>query len=310
MANYGTYGMPTPALKPKKRQTGSTPTRLTQALASGQGARTAFANPYESNDQAHFGTNYGPLTAPSLPTYTPPAPLGTPQNYAPQQAVAPQAPEGMSFDLETDPVLQQMHAMAANQRAQAESGALKLRKQLAIDYGDPTFGASIDEATGQAAAQNPFSALATLKTGYDRNMTNMEEDLNSHNLFYGGTRIKALGDAAHDYQGQQANLAGQQQQALGGIDANRIAALMQADQQEQAAYADAYNRALQFALANMRTSGGGGGYDGGGGAPVAQPTNDMSGLPPGGGVPPQQIANLLWYPTGAVRDVRRGGGYY
>lgn len=168
-----------------------------------------------------------------------------------------------------------MHALAANQRASAESGALKLRKQLAVDYGDSAYGKTIDESTGQAAEQNPFSVLANLRTQYGRNQGNLEESLNAHNLFYGGARVKALSDALHDYQGQQASAAGAEQAAPGGIDQNRIAALMAADQSEQGAYADAYNRQLQLALA-----GGYGGYGYGGGGYGAAPTGTDTGASP------------------------------
>jgi hypothetical protein len=291
------YGAPTPALRASRPATPRY-SQLTHALS---GARSAFSNPYDgtntggqlaANDQAH----YGRLPTPTFPTYTPPAPLGTPSSYTQQQPTVPQAPAGMSFDLSTDPVLQQMQAMAQNQRAQAESGALKLRKQLAVDYGDSAYGNTIDSATGQAAEQNPFSILANLRTQYGRNQGNLEEDLNSHNLFYGGARIKALSDALHDYQGQQAGAAGAEQNALGGIDQNRIAALMQADRDEQSAYTDAYNRQLQLALA--------GGYPAPAGAPPPGSTDTTDArprVPPAG--PNIQLTNAY---QRAIAGLRTG----
>jgi hypothetical protein len=263
--SYGNqaYGAATPALRAPR------PSGITSALASGyggmgsplSGARSSYTDPYAASGSlgGTGGGSGGPVASPSayampaMPTYAPVAPPNTPTTYAGGNVVSPgnvTAGDGSMYDLNTDPVLQQAKAMASNQRAGAESTALKLRKGVAVDYGDSAYGATIDPATAEAARQNPFSILANLASQYSKNTATTEEDLNNHNLFYGGARIKALAGGLHDYQGQQATAAGAEQNALGGIDQNRIAALMGADQSEQSAYEGAYHRALQWALAH------------------------------------------------------------
>jgi hypothetical protein len=230
------YAMPQPGRGPTSG--------VTRALANvAPPAAPSYQNPYQDPMASLFPTN-------DFPTVQSQAPAGTPSTYAPQAPVAPAAPSGYSFNLETDPILQQMHALAAKQRSEADASALEQRKQLAIQYGDQGYGNSIDSATGQAAAQNPFSVTANLANQYQTGQQGLETNLNQHNLFYSGERIKELAQALQDYQHQQANAAGAFQTGLGNINQNRVAGLMGADQSEQGAYQDAYSRALQAALAN------------------------------------------------------------
>src|SRR5438128_726933 len=111
MASYGggnqAYGAPTPALRaaPAPRRAPTYPSGIASALSSGTGfgARQSFTNPYDGTPTGtapqNQGTSvnptpYGPLQAPAYPTYTPPAPLGTPSLYTPQTASAPAPPAG------------------------------------------------------------------------------------------------------------------------------------------------------------------------------------------------------------------------
>src|SRR2546423_262222 len=62
------------------------------------------------------------------------------------------------YDASADPTLQRILALGQQRGADAEAEALRLRKQLAIDYGDTDLARSLglDESTIAAAAQNPF----------------------------------------------------------------------------------------------------------------------------------------------------------
>lgn len=290
---FSGYRTPTVSRPPRQPALYAKPSGIASVL-SGYGARSTFTDPYSSaGSQQRAGVGFGgaantdlptgPITTPAYPSAYPQYNPSAPTQYTPQPAQAPTAPPGFSFDLETDPILQRMHALAASQRAQAESGALALRKQLAIDYGDTGYGKTLDESTGKAAEQNPFSVFANLANQYQTGTRNLEENLNAHNLFYGGARINALANALTDYQRQQAAATGQEQQSLTGIEQNRVAALLAADQEEQQAYTDAYARALQLALAGGYGGGGGGGatYPGPNGGYTAAQINAAQGAPIG-----------------------------
>jgi hypothetical protein len=169
----------------------------------------------------------------------------------PQQAApaAPSAPN-LSYDYSADPILNQIQALSSQTRSDAQANALALRKQLAIDYGDPEVANQFgDPATAQAAQQNPFGVRQQLQRSYDQGLHNLEEQYNQQNLFYGGARAKGLSDFGTDYQGQLAGAAGQEQTALGGINANLAAALAAAQAQDIQGQQGAADRAIQMALA-------------------------------------------------------------
>jgi hypothetical protein len=229
-------------------------TGLTRALS---GVGGSYVNPFDTTQKTNdlmTGLAAGPIAPPTLPTVQSQAPAGTPTQYTPQNPVVPQAPTGYQFDLTTDPILQQISAAADKARADANAAALAQQKQLAIQYGDQAYGNTIDASTGQAAQQNPYSVYANLASQYASGQHNLNENLNAHNLFYSGERIRELAQALNDYQQQQAQAAGAEQQGLGNINANQIAALMGADQSVQQGYNDAYSRALAWALANGGTT--------------------------------------------------------
>lgn len=273
------YGLPGAA---RAAAPGAPSTGVTRALA-------AIQPPAQPSYQDPYATSSTQFAAPNYPAVAPTAAPGTPSTYAPQTPQAPPSPAGYTFNLETDPILQQIHATAAKQRSEAEAGALEQQKQLAIGYGDQGYGSSIDKSTGDAAAQNPFSITRNLADQYQTQGHNLNENLNSHNLFYSGARISELAAALKDYEQQQAAAAGQFQQGLGQIGQNRVGALMGADQQEQGGYNDAYSRALAYALANP-----------GGGSGPPPPT------PLAAPLPGAQTAAI---PPGAVGGHISGGGY-
>lgn len=205
---------------------------------------------------------------------------------AQQQMAQPQV--GYSYD--ADPVLNQIQALSGQSRENANAEALRLRKQLALDYGDETIARQYGGEEHAAAARgNPNSILAQLARSYQQGQQQLEEDYNQNNLFYSGARIKGLADFAQQYQAQQAAAAQEEQARLGDISSNLAAALHAADLQDIQAQQEAYARSLQSALA----AGGTGQEEAaaaGGPSPDAgydpYPILDFSGVTPAAAVPP------------------------
>ena len=159
------------------------------------------------------------------------------------------APKNVSYNYATDPLLQQVQALGTQSRQGAESQALALKKQTAIDYGDEALARSLgDESTALAAKNNPNSVRAQLQKSYQDAQTDLENQYNEQNLFYGGARIKGLGDLAKTLTNEQAQAAGEQQKTLSGIEEQRLAAIRAADAADLQAQQEAYNRALQEAM--------------------------------------------------------------
>jgi hypothetical protein len=82
-----------------------------------------------------------------------------------------------------DPILQRIQALSTQSRIDAQSNALKLRREAAIDYGSAeAAGLADDQTTQQAANDNPFSILSELKRNYDRGLHDLDESLNQQGL--------------------------------------------------------------------------------------------------------------------------------
>jgi len=232
---------------------------------------------------------YRPPAAPQQ-TAAPVNPQGHPQNTAPTPGV---------YDINADPILQQIQALAGQSDEQANAQALKQRQTLLTGYGDPNLAKAVlgeNDPTVQAAGQNPASIVAQLATQHGRNQAALEDALNKANLFYSGYRVNQESQDAQDYQGQ---LAGAQGQAQGGLDtiaSNLAAALGQNQQQRAQAAQDAYDRQLQAALAQPPDYSGieapGGGY------------TDFTGAPNAAGYPPNtSYADLGVAPSPITSDM-------
>lgn len=193
-----------------------------------------------------------------------------------------QTPSASMFDYRTDPILQEINALSTATRQDAETGALSLRKQIANKYGDAQYARNVlhDEATATAAEQNPYSVFAQLKQMYDSGALNFGEAANKDNLFYSGARIKGQQDLANQYQGQLAGAAGNEQDALGQIDANRLAAILGANTADINAQQQATQRAIDAAVAAGYTFKG---YDGAGNPILEPPAGGNAGGGGGGG---------------------------
>ena len=181
-----------------------------------------------------------------------------------------------------DPAYELAKAFAIRSRKEAQDRALAKRRAAAIQYGS---AAGLEGVLGgdfasvaQQASQNPFSVIANLKYGYDRGVSDLEEQLNKANLFYSGYRGEQLGDAAHQYQQAGYNANTQFQGLLTDVADQLAAALMAADQAEMMA-------ALNAAAGSFPGGGGGGGGEGGGGSGYPPGTFGLA-HPPGMFIPP------------------------
>lgn len=154
------------------------------------------------------------------------------------------------YDLETDPVLQQVKAAAASGDATARASALKAREQALLQYGDPALAAAVlgaSDPMAAAARTNPESTLALLKRGYTEGLHNFDNTLDP-SLVYSGARIHGEHQLGQGYQDNLASAAANIQSRLGSIQDVLDAALGADADKVSNAYADAYNRALQQAL--------------------------------------------------------------
>jgi hypothetical protein len=171
----------------------------------------------------------------------------------PQQYSAPPTAAAVnSYDLSTDPALQQIQSLAGLSDQQAQSGALQQREQLLLAYGDPNVASSVLGATDPtvaAAAQNPTSTVHQLGEQRDRNLKTLDDQLEGQNLGYSGYRVTQETQAGQDYQNALAQAAAQLNQNLGGVDSNLAAALAANNEQRVQGINSAADRAAQQAAA-------------------------------------------------------------
>jgi hypothetical protein len=189
----------------------------------------------------------GPMTAPSTarqpqtlnaPTQTAAIPIPTTPATTPGAAGAPTPTVNTTFNLQTDPALQQVNALAGLSDQQANAQALKQRQQQLIQYGDPTLAAAVlgqSDPTVQAAGQNQESDLAMLGRERDQNLHQFENQLDP-SLAFSGYRVgqehllgqafqDALAKAAAGVNGNLDSITGQLNAELAGNNTNRINAL-------------------------------------------------------------------------------------
>jgi hypothetical protein len=181
------------------------------------------------------------------------------------------------ISFEGDPILARIRAMNAQNIAQAEASALAQRKRAEIGYGyDPNLQYE-DPATAEASKQNSFSTLYNLLLNHTQRAHSLDENLNKSNLFWGSERANQVGLEGRQYTGEQLQQQGVLQNLMDQIAQGVLQTRLSAQQAEIQGESDAYNRALQFAIANSTGGGGGGGSGGGGGGGVsaADPTRGL-----------------------------------
>lgn len=254
---------------PQPRTPGYTQTQVQSSLA---------ANPYAS----HGG-------------YEGPTPM--PAQYTPPTAAAVN-----SYDLNTDPALQTIQALAGLSDEQAQSGALQQRENLLLAYGDPSVASSVlgpNDPIAQAAGQNPTGTVQQLGQQKDRNLKTLDDQLNAANLGYSGYRVTQETQAGQDYQNALAQAAGQLNQNLGSVDSNLASVLSQNNAQRVSGINDAADREAAYASQNGVDPGALAGAAGGAaGAPDTGPAFANSGGY--GSLDPVTQAVLSWA-SGALK---------
>lgn len=203
------------------------------AAASGRRA------PWDTPD--HEGYQPGPM-APQAPGRAPGA------GYAP-------APPPV-YDYSGDPVLAGIRNSATSRVTGSRGKALGDKRNLLLRLGDKNLARSVlgegDPLLAQFGdAPTESSLLGQLANAYKNTVETRERSLNNQNLFYGGHRIKQLGDLATENTTDRDNLFNQTMHGDGGLDA-----VDEWLRGEEGTYRDtirggeddAYDRAVQWAL--------------------------------------------------------------
>jgi hypothetical protein len=149
-----------------------------------------------------------------------------------------------------------MRALSQRNVAGAQAAAAAARTQALEQYGyDPSLGAGFygDPATAAVAQANPSSTLAQLARANALRQTNINEAANKAHLFYSSTRGQQLAENAYAYQGEQQSAAQKLAEALAGISSGYAGTLTGEESRVTQAETDAYNRALDYAIANPVT---------------------------------------------------------
>lgn len=184
-----------------------------------------------------------------------------------QQPQAQQSPTGdpstdavaaasQPFDLNADPVLQQVQAAVTLGNSQAQSSALNARDQALLGYGDPALAAQVlgsSDPMVAAAGQNPESTLALLKRNYNQGLWNFDNTLDP-SLVYSGARIRGEQQLGQTYQDNLASAAANIQSTLAGINDSLNQALQGNQDRYDNALSTAYQNAISEALANPPVS--------------------------------------------------------
>ena len=186
----------------------------------------------------------------SVPSPKPPS--SSTSNNAPQgQTGGAAGAPASAFDLNADPVLQQVQAQMASSNSQAQAGALSQEEQALLQLGDPALARSILGSTDpmlSAIAGNPESQYAQLLRQYGAQQQNFGETIDP-SLVDSGYRVQQEGQMAQAYQDALAQAAsGFQNQYAGIKDQLSQTEAQNADTLSQA-WSDAYNRELQQQLA-------------------------------------------------------------
>lgn len=173
----------------------------------------------------------------------PPAPAG-----APAGVVDP-------YDTSGDPTLQRILALGQQRKDDAEAEALRLRKQLAIDYGDSELARSLglDEETIAAAAQNPFSRIAKMRLNEVNKPRALDEGLG--NLFYSSTGNQRRSDLSSALLEDRANAERDVRGGLSGIENSLLATERDIQSGDISANEDAAQR-LRDRLGDLPLGGG------------------------------------------------------
>lgn len=187
-------------------------------------------------------------------TTTPVMPIPTVAATTPGAAAAPTPNAGQfSFDLQTDPALQQVNALTGLSDQQAHAQALKEQQQQLLQYGDPSLAASVlgsADPTVQATGQNQESDLAMLARQYGQNVHDFETQLDP-SLTFSGYKINQEQRLGQAYQDAIAKAAAGVEGNLDSITGNLNSALQQNASSRANALEQAYANELALILAGL-----------------------------------------------------------
>lgn len=253
----------------------------------GIGSSTGFAAP---SSQSFSETGVGPSTSQAVK-----AAAASPLNLQAAQHVAASTPPPVAsttYDLNTDPALQQIQALAGLNNQQAQAEALKEQQNLLLQYGDPTIAAAVlgqSDPLVQAAAQNPTSTVNQLGQQRDQNLKTLDNGLNAQNLIYSGYRVDQEQQNAQNYQNALAQAAAGLNSNLDQVTSNLNGQLSANNSQ----IADGINAAAARAAQNATTSG----TDPGAYVPPTT-SSFINSAGAGGGPAESQISGLSNVPAG------------
>ena len=183
---------------------------------------------------------------------SPKPPSASTSNNAPGGGGAAGSAPPPAFDLNADPVLQQVQAQMASSNSQAQAGALSQEEQALLQLGDPALARSIlggSDPMLAAIGNNPESQYSQLGRQYNQQLQQFGETIDP-SLVDSGYRVQQEGNMAQAYQDALAQAAaGFQNQYQSIRDALAQTEAQNADTLSQA-WSDAYTRALQQALAS------------------------------------------------------------
>lgn len=236
-------------------------------LAQAAGGRASQADPFGLGVQGQFARQFQGYTGDTTgqPTGRTVIPAATGQGagaaVTPPAAKPPAAPAAVApvtYDLGTDPALQQITALTGFNDEQATAAALKQKQQQLIGFGDSKLAAALlgegdptVQAIADAAAKNPGgSTVGSLRQQHERGLKQLVDALNPQNLLYSGYRVTQEQQASQDYQNALAQAAAGVNTNLDTIRSNLVQALAQNQGQRTSAMSDAESRLIQAAIAN------------------------------------------------------------
>lgn len=220
-------------------------------LAYAAGSQPKRAQPYTTDAGiTNFLQNGVQPAGGNTAATNPKPPSASTSNNAPSAGGAGAQPS--PFDLNADPVLQQVQAQMAASNSQASAGALSQEEQALLQLGDPALAATIlgnNSPMLGSIKNNPESQYAQLQRQYQQQLQQFGETIDP-SLVDSGYRVQQEGNMAQALQDSLAQAASgfqsqyqQIQNALQQQEAQNADTLSQA-------WSDAYNRALEQQLAN------------------------------------------------------------
>jgi hypothetical protein len=182
-----------------------------------------------------------------------------------QQMQRPVPSNEFSVSYNFDPVLSKLAALGEQSIANARSEAAALKKQTLIGSGSDKMARELgaDENTINAAKQNSFGGAQLLQRDFGDRSRQLDEALNSQNLFFSGERVRQMGDMEFGRAKAETDFGSRLREILSNIDQQLLAA----EEQEKMRQIEAEIAAAQ----NASYVGGLGGPPGGGAAPTPVP---------------------------------------